>query len=241
MGMTYAVGDIHGCIDQLNEMMWELWANGLNLEEDTIIFLGDYIDRGPDSRACVQYLIDLQDQYGADRVICLKGNHEDMCLHYYKMYERNVGDLGIAWLYNGGYECIKSYKAWADIHESGEEKMEPAHLEWMLNLPTMYENDMGYFVHAGFLPWDEKPQDTDDYHRMWVRHDFILNPKQWDKMVYFGHTAQKGNVLDKPEKIGIDTACVYGYKLSAIRCDDGKVFQVDGYVKKVTLGDEDYE
>ena len=238
MGLTYAIGDVHGCIDQLEELMAHLWDDGMNLEEDTLVFLGDYIDRGPDCKGVIDYVIHLQEMYGKEHVVALKGNHEDMCLHAYKKYGKDSSnEMAACWIYNGGIETKKSYRQWELRHEQ-EEEVSEEHLNWMLELPTMYENEIGYFVHAGFEPWNKTAEETDDYHRMWIRQDFILNPKDFGKMVYFGHTAQKGNVLDKPEKIGLDTACVYGYKLSAICCDTGKVFQVDGWTKKITIGDE---
>jgi serine/threonine protein phosphatase 1 len=237
----FAVGDIHGCIDQLDELMWKLWYAGLNLKEDTIIFLGDYIDRGPDSKGVIEYMMALQNQYGTERVICLKGNHEDMCLHNYRMYgNHSVRDLGMAWEYNGGDQCIESYKAWAELHEKEPNVMQE-HLDWMLGLPTMYENDIGFYVHAGFSPWEDKAEDTIDFDRMWIRWDFIKSSKDFGKTVYFGHTASKGHTLAAEHKIGLDTACVYGYKLTALRINDQHVIQVDGWVKPIELEDKDYE
>ena len=211
MGLTYAIGDVHGCIEQLEELMMQLWDDGMNLEEDTLVFLGDYIDRGPDSKGVIEYVMHLQEMYGAN-VVALKGNHEDMCLHAYRKYgNKSMRDLGAAWYYNGGYQCIESYKPEGYVTRMSEPdsiQIPDEHLEWMLNLPTMFENDLGYFVHAGFEPWNETAEETDDYNRMWIRESFIVNPKDFGKTVYFGHTAQKGKVLDKPEKIGLDTACV---------------------------------
>jgi serine/threonine protein phosphatase 1 len=239
MGMTYVVGDIHGCIDQLRELLNELFMNGMVLTEDTLIFVGDYIDRGPDSKGVIDLMMDMQNLYG-DNVVCLKGNHEDMCLHNYKYYEprENDRELGIAWCYNGGIQALESYRAWAELHKC-EPQVSKEHLDWMLTLPTMYENELGYYVHAGFDPWLDTPEQCDDYQRMWIRHDWIQSSKDFGKTVYFGHTAAKGHTTAKDFKLGIDTACVYGFKLTAIRVDDQKVFQVDGWTKPaaIKLGD----
>lgn len=76
MSKTYAIGDIHGCLDQLQRLV-ELCERDAGEGRSKLIFLGDYIDRGPDSRGVIEFLIDLQ-KWSPDEIICLRGNHEDL-------------------------------------------------------------------------------------------------------------------------------------------------------------------
>lgn len=218
--LTYCVGDIHGCMVQLNELI--LKVGNMNLTENRLIFLGDYIDRGPDSNKVIDYIMRLENMYGKDHIIALKGNHEDMCLHYHYKYEDHKNDYNLSrcWGLNGANETVDSYPN----REITEE-----HLDWMLGLRVRYEDDNFHYVHAGFTPYDSM-EDQDDYDLMWVRYDFITSEKDFGKVVVFGHTATKGEPLLKYDnKIGLDTACVYGYKLTCMLMETKEIWQVEGY------------
>ena len=216
---TYVIGDIHGCFRQLKELI--LKVGDMNLEENRLIFLGDYMDRGPDSSKVIDYIIDLESKYGKDHVIALKGNHEDMCLHFYGRYNYNDGGLGRMWDYNGGYQTLQSYES----NEVSED-----HLEWMLTLRTHFEDENFIYVHAGLLP-ERAPDSICEYDKIWVRYDFIYSTYDWGKVVVFGHTASKGDpLLMYSNKIGLDTGCVYGFKLTCMMMEDRNIWQVGGHV-----------
>ena len=103
MQRTYAIGDIHGCLDKLQDLVKRCQLDAAAEKQTAkFVFLGDYIDRGPDSRGVVEFLINLQSQQ-PDLIICLAGNHEELALaaHYAGQYE--------IWLRNGGDETLRSY------------------------------------------------------------------------------------------------------------------------------------
>ena len=144
-----AVGDIHGMYDKLIKLMEKVQFNP---EEDLMIFLGDYIDRGPQSLESLDYVMNLQQQY-PERVVCLKGNHEAMCVNYYWFKADKIGfilagkDLQAAlmWSGNGGKETKRQF--------TKLEKPElQARLSWMRKLPNCYQIEDFYFCHAGIAP-----------------------------------------------------------------------------------------
>lgn len=203
--MIYAIGDIHGCIDSLNNLIDKLPLS----KNDKLIFLGDYIDRGPDSKAVVEKLITLGRIYDC---VFLRGNHEWMMLNY--VLDGKDFEL---WMMNGARATIRSY-----THMS---KIPVDHLEFFKNT-TYYHIEGEYlFVHAGVRPYLSLEKQN-DFDLLWIREEFIYseNPLAGFKVV-FGHTPFRDVFISK-DKIGIDTGCVYGGKLTAFRVDDGKIFQV---------------
>jgi serine/threonine protein phosphatase 1 len=216
---TYVCGDIHGCFQELMNLL--NIVEPMNLEENRVVFVGDYIDRGPGSFAVVEYLMGLEERFGKDHVVCLRGNHEDMCLHFYGDYENNSRQYANAWHINGAIETLESYP---------DEEVLQTHREWFKNLRLRFEDDEFHYVHAGFCPGiDPEYQTNDDM--MWIRYNFIQDEQDWGKKVIFGHTSFKGVPLIMDNKIGLDTACVYGYKLTCMRMDNQQTWQVEGYSK----------
>ncbi len=213
--ITWVIGDIHGCLNQLNIMLDKLNEAGW----DRLIFLGDYIDRGPDSKGVIDTIMSLQKDFGLDKIIALKGNHEDMCLHNYA-YKNNLDrQLGGAWSCNGAKQTIDSFNAFG-----GYEPIPDEYLEWMNNLPLMCEDENAYYVHAGFLPEVEPAYQLEE-DMLWIRHEFLNSDYDWGKPVIFGHTPVK-LVQDLGNKIAIDTGCVYGEYLSAYCVEAKKVLKV---------------
>jgi serine/threonine protein phosphatase 1 len=209
----FAVGDIHGCYDKLIAMMkiipWDK-DNG-----DVLLFIGDYIDRGPKSREVVEHLVNLRKQ-GGDFVF-LKGNHEKMLLDYYLQQKDQM--LYVA---NGGAETIASYV------EGGIGRkafvLPEDHLDFLLSLKLFYETDDYIFVHAGLrdgIPVTDQVEDD----LLWIREEFIYSAYDWTKRVIFGHTALETPFVT-PGKIGIDTGAVYGNKLTAVELPRMKFYQV---------------
>jgi len=209
----FAVGDIHGCYDKLAAMMKILpWHKE---EGDLLLFIGDYIDRGPKSREVVDFLVRLRQQGG--EFVFLKGNHEKMLLDYYIQQKDQM--LYVA---NGGAETIASYV------EGGIGRkafvLPEEHLEFFLSLALYHETEDYIFVHAGLkdgVPLNEQSEEE----LLWIREEFIYSAYDWNKRVIFGHTALEIPFVT-PGKIGIDTGAVYGNKLTAVELPRMKFYQV---------------
>ena len=212
---TFAIGDIHGCFKTMSKLLYELG------DWDRLIFLGDYIDRGPMSKDVIDFIISLQEFHGKDKVVALKGNHEDMCLHSYQYKDNYDRQLGQSWAYNGARQTLESFNSdpLVPIAPIPEE-----YLEWMDKLPLYYEDDNAYYVHAGFLP-EVEPAKQDPYFMLWIRGDFIYSDYAWDKPVIFGHTPVK-LVQDLGTKIAVDTGCCFGEFLSAYCVETKEVIKV---------------
>jgi len=209
----FAVGDIHGCVDKLAAMLKVLPWNKEN--GDLLLFIGDYIDRGPQSKDVVDVLVKLRNQ-GGD-IIFLKGNHEKMLLDYY-IHQKDQ----MLYVANGGAETIASYV------EGGIGRkafiLPEDHLEFLLSLRLFHETDDYIFVHAGLR--DGVPlQKQSEEDLLWIREEFIYSAYDWNKRVIFGHTALETPFVT-PGKIGIDTGAVYGNKLTAVELPRMKFYQV---------------
>lgn len=214
MGKIFAIGDIHGCISHLDRMVAML---DIDKEEDTLVFVGDYIDRGPDPKGVIDYIIDIRKNL--KNVVCLLGNHEEMFLNY--CLDRRNEDL---YMYNGGLRTLASY----GLFPKGTEELilPPNHREFFASLRTYHETDNYIFVHAGLrpgIPLDR--QDRNDL--LWIRFEFIKSPYDFGKTVVYGHTPVS---LDKPlideNKVNIDTGAVYGGRLTCIELPEMKIYQV---------------
>jgi serine/threonine protein phosphatase 1 len=202
MERIYAVGDIHGCYDKLLVLMEKM---DIDFESDTLVFLGDYIDRGPQSFEVVAYLADLKQRYA--NTIFLKGNHEEMLEKYLS------GEDRITYLVNGGQQTLESYMN--RPRPEGEPAIPSTHLEFFKSLRIYYETQNYIFVHAGLknkVPLEK--QKTEDL--LWIRRRFIESKYDYGKMVVFGHTPLHEPLL-LPNKIGIDTGAVYGNRLTCVR------------------------
>ena len=202
---TYVIGDIHGCLRPLQRLLKKIAPQ----PGEEVVFIGDYIDRGPQSREVVEYLLGLP-----FRCVFLLGNHEKMLLDYL------AGIDGGIYLPNGGLATLQSYGGdFANIP--------PAHLSFFHALRPMYETAGYLFVHAGIrpmVPFGE--QTTDDL--VWIRQEFFQFVGRFPKPIVFGHTPLR-QVLLTPDRIGIDTGCVYGGKLTCLKLPSRKVIQVAGW------------
>jgi len=219
-GRMYAVGDIHGCLEELEILL--RFIQGCDLtEDDFVVFIGDYIDRGPDSKGCVDALIKFQSEVAA-RCIFLRGNHEDMLLDYLGF----EGNGGPGYLANGGAECLKSYGA--SISASIEEivtAIGQAHMDFYQSLERYAIIGDYVFAHAGLSPLRDLRFQLDD-DLLWIREDFVENMHYFKKTVVFGHTPFQDVFFHLPYKIGIDTGLVYNNIFTTIELTEERVFQV---------------
>ena len=209
----FAVGDIHGCYDKLVAIMKILpWRRE---SDDLLLFIGDYIDRGPRSRDVVEFLVRLKNNGG--NFVFLKGNHEKMLLDYY-VHQKDQ----MLYVANGGAETIASYVEGGIGRKAFE--LPEDHLEFLLSLDLFYENDDYLFVHAGVrdgIPITEQSEED----LLWIREEFIYSTYDWSRRVIFGHTALETPFVT-PGKIGIDTGAVYGNKLTAVELPAMRFYQV---------------
>ncbi len=189
-------------------------------EGDTVVFIGDYVDRGPCARDVVDLVLELKNS-GAETVT-LKGNHEDMMLSFLGF----EGHYGESFLFNGGAATLDSYGVREDGLENVLERIPGPHLDFYKNLSLSYLRPPYLFVHAGILPTRQlEEQDPEDL--LWIRQEFIFNPHVAGAIVVFGHTPMRGVMFDLPYKLGIDTGLVYGGKLTCLEFNEGVIYQVE--------------
>jgi serine/threonine protein phosphatase 1 len=202
-GSLYVIGDIHGCLTPLQRLLDKI-APG---PDDQLVFIGDYIDRGPQSREVVEFLRALPGS-----TTFLIGNHEKMLLDYLGGRHRSL------YLINGGEQTLRSY---------GEPPVIPEpHLAFVKTLRPYFDTPDFLIVHAGIRPMVPLDRQVlDDL--VWIRHEFFQFLGRFEKPVVFGHTPMR-EVLMREDRIGIDTGCVYGGKLTCLRLPDRKVIQVRG-------------
>lgn len=222
----YVIGDIHGCLNELACLL-----ENLPLEPfDRLIFLGDYVDRGPDSKGVVSYLIEWQ-QKGDQEIIFLKGNHEDMFLSYLGL----PGKYGEMFLINGGGATLASYgvSAGESSPEHALSLIPGSHLEFFKGLKNYYLTEPFLCVHAGIHPSKPLSQQIEE-ELLWIRDEFILNRHPLPYTVLFGHTPRTEVLFDLPYKVGLDTGLVYGNELSCLELHEKVLFQIGRGKRKVT-------
>ncbi|MBC8246022.1 MAG: serine/threonine protein phosphatase [Deltaproteobacteria bacterium] len=211
MGRIFAIGDIHGCYDKLVSL---LEKSDIDFAEDTLVFIGDYVDRGPSPYETVSHLVALKKQH--ENIVFLKGNHEDMLEKYLAGADR------FTYLMNGGQITLDGYLA--HKKKPGEFPVPQDHLDFYKSLVLYYETDSYLFVHAGLR--NKIPLDRQDEHDMlWIRSEFIRSDYDFGKQVVFGHTPFS-KPLVQPNKIGIDTGAVYGHELTCVQLPDMIFHQV---------------
>ncbi len=227
-GRIFVFGDIHGCKDELQALLSFVETKERLSSKDHVIFIGDYIDRGPDSKGVIDLLIAFKARY--QNVSFLKGNHEDMCLGFLGL----AGSMGELYLDNGGRELIESYglKKYAKSAELFM-AMPEAHREFLATLDRYIVGEQFIFVHAGVNPLQSLDSQRDE-EIFWIRDEFIYNVHHFGKTVIFGHTPFQEVVVHLPYKVGIDTGLVFGNKLTCLEVIQGKVHQVKRGEREVT-------
>ena len=192
MGLI-AIGDIHGCARTLDRLLSDLDIQ----PDDHLVFIGDYIDRGPDSKGVVDRLLELR-----KTVTCtfLRGNHEDLFLGYLDKDEYDI------WAINGGIATLESYR-----DETGSITIPEEHIQFMRDTEILLETDDFVFVHAGMRPTltvAENLENADPQVFMWERSHLKAAELPWEKTVVCGHTPVSEPV-DKGNLLNIDTGCVF--------------------------------
>jgi serine/threonine protein phosphatase 1 len=222
----YVVGDIHGCVDELRRLIETLPL----VPGDRLVFLGDYIDRGPDSCGVVSYLLSLRQQSDGIELVFLKGNHEDMFLSYLGLN----GQHGDMFLINGGKATLASYGLTADRFSTPHvlSAMPAEHVRFFERLERYHSMESFLCVHAGIHPKKSLAEQTNE-ELFWIRNAFIFNSHGLPYTVLFGHTPQPSVLYDLPYKIGLDTGLVYGNMLTCLEVDEKVLYQINRGRKNV--------
>ena len=208
---TIAIGDIHGCTPALCALLKAVAPAA----EDTVVVLGDMVDRGPDSRGTVERLLALADEC---RLVTILGNHDEMLLDIADGGDWLLDD----WLHFGGDATLASYAC------KLPEELPPEHLQFLESCLDYYETDGHIFLHATYRP-DRPLADQPPSALRWESlREAIPPPHQSGKRVVVGHTSQKdGEILDAGHVVCIDTFCYGGKWLTALDVASGRLWQAD--------------
>jgi serine/threonine protein phosphatase 1 len=227
--LVYAIGDIHGRADLLRRMI-QLIATDIpqhmcgHADRPAIVFLGDYIDRGRQSREALDLVLALKADTDLE-VRCLLGNHEEAMLDF---LDRRTS--GVGWANHGGKETIQSYgipvphhgskrEAWSLTRSQLLQQVPASHLDFLRNLELMIVFNDILFVHAGVRP--SAPLDTQSKRDMlWIRSEFIDHEEWLGKLIVHGHTPVERAFLGQ-NRICLDTGAYASGLLSAARFDGG--------------------
>ncbi|OFX27609.1 MAG: hypothetical protein A2041_03045 [Bacteroidetes bacterium GWA2_31_9b] len=225
--MRFAIGDIHGCLKTTNLLIDKLRQISPEL---TLYFLGDYIDRGPDSRAVLDRLIELKSN--SPSIYILRGNHEQMMLDTYKHIDNNNY---ILWQKNGSKQTLSNFsvpKGIIDISNYIPEK----YIHFIESMPYFIETDQFFLSHAG-INFNSVNPFTDTMSMIWMREENYNTELAKGKYIIHGHTQLPveqiiKNIKNQNKTICIDSGCIYKYingfgKLSALNLDTFELISID--------------
>jgi serine/threonine protein phosphatase 1 len=240
----YAIGDIHGHIDLLEAAHARIAADAARHGPATVVHVGDLVDRGPDSRGVIDYLM-RGIARGEDWVV-LKGNHDRMFSRFLRDPEEPEPGLrpDLSWLHPrlGGADTLASYgvrspadRPVAAVHEEALAKVPQAHRDFLAARPTWHQIGETLFVHAGIRPGFamEKQTETD---LVWIRQPFLEDRRDHGFLVVHGHTAipaphHHGN------RVNIDSSAAYGGPLTAVAIEGRAVYRLTGAEREPVLPD----
>jgi serine/threonine protein phosphatase 1 len=210
-----AIGDVHGCALTLDALIRSLDIQA----DDHLVFIGDYIDRGPDSKGVIDRLFALREKHTCT---FLRGNHEELMLGYLDDGEYDL------WAINGGVATLESYGAVGNGSVIPDE-----HVEFIRETKMYLETDEFFFVHAGLKPGltiVENLEAGDEKVFLWERGHLKATDLPWEKTVVCGHTPVS-EPMDTEKLINIDTGCVFythpslGH-LTAVRLPERRYFRI---------------
>ncbi|MGF1453926.1 MAG: metallophosphoesterase family protein [Alphaproteobacteria bacterium] len=216
----YAVGDIHGRVDLLSRLMWGIEADMRSFtgERMRLVFLGDYVDRGPKSRETLDKLLEIKDRY--EHATFILGNHEEAMLNF--LQDPKGGDV---WLDFGGLETLDSYGvappnprssplALESARDALQGAVPEAHIEFLEELEVSATYGDYFFVHAGVRPGIAlESQDRNDL--LWIREEFLSSDWSPGKIIVHGHTPGEKPALSR-WRIGVDTGAYATGRLTSV-------------------------
>jgi len=219
-GRTLVIGDIHGCLVALKTLLAELDIQ----KEDTLILLGDYVDRGPDSAGVIERLIQLKEECSLYPIL---GNHDELMLDVIDEKTWNLGK----WLMYGGQQTLHSYGV------DSAAKIPKSHSDFLRTCVTYCESEKHFFVHANYQetkPLDKMPPEVLRWESL---NDRTPGPHVSGKTAVMGHTAQKnGEILYQGYLLCLDTYCYGSGSLTAFNIDNGEFWKTDKNGEDVTNG-----
>lgn len=225
--VVWAIGDIHGRDDLLKPLVEAIRADLKAMDDDQkiVVFLGDYVDRGPGSRGVLKYLAGLPAEDGVDWRF-LKGNHEETMVRF-------LGDpsVGAQWCEYGGDATLRSYglrppdmkhraEAWRHLSSDLDHKLDPDERAFLTNLEMRVAVGDYFFVHAGVRPGEPLDRQTDE-DLLWIRGTFLRSEEEFEKVIVHGHTPTAEVHADR-RRIGIDTRAYESGVLTAVRLRGGE-------------------
>jgi serine/threonine protein phosphatase 1 len=226
----FAIGDVHGEADKLRRLHDAILQRiAFERRAAKIVHLGDYVDRGPDSRGVIEQIMALEKRFDSDptvEVISLMGNHEQMLLEAYS----GDPDDEHNWLTQGGFETLESYSEDPVTEAGGWRRLIPEeHIAWLAHRPLLLHdsNRKLIFVHAGIEPATFPDEDEDTY--LWTRSDRFFDDDAWPDreelkglLVVHGHTPKNFDPEVFPRRINVDTGAVFGGPLTAVMLKEGE-------------------
>ena len=203
--LTFAVGDIHGCLDKLDRLLAACEAHA-GARPARYVFLGDYIDRGPHSRGVIERLM-AEQAARPGTVVCLRGNHEQMAVDAHAR-----ASAVPLWLANNALSTLRNYDG---------RRISPEHLAWLEALPFCHDDGLRFFVHAGIdltVPLAAQAPEV----MVWMREPFLSECDAVDcgRFIVHGHTPLPGIPDLRRRRVNLDTAAVMGGPLTAAVFDD---------------------
>lgn len=232
-----AIGDIHGCNAQLQALLARLPLRA----DDCVVFLGDYIDRGPDAPGTLETLLAFKEQH--QHCVFLRGNHDAMFLDFAGITHDGTGDDYLD-PRNGGattllqYGCSYEQICRCLMLDNAEARCEAVahvpqrHVVFLAQTQYCFATPDYLFVHAGI-----HPVRTGDMQRaadlLWIREEFLEHPHHDPRLIVYGHTPVLTPPFaprDEPDerRLGIDTGAVYGGRLTAVILPAREIISVDG-------------
>ena len=212
---VYAIGDIHGRSDLLKRLMSLIQNDARGPGKKILVFLGDYVDRGADSKGVIEELLNLPDDLGAH---FLRGNHDQTLLDFlrdpaaYRVW-REFGAVDTLLSYGVRPPLEDSDAAFRDARDRFESALPLDHRNFLESLSLSYEIGDYFFTHAGVRPEvpfeDQEPQDL-----LWIRDEFLNSAVDFGKVVVHGHTPA-GAPVKRQNRIGIDTGAYFTGRLTA--------------------------
>lgn len=210
---TFAIGDVHGMIDQLKAAMSEIEIRASVIDGDKqVVLLGDYIDRGPDSAGCVEAIMGWDPGFP---VIALRGNHEQMFMDANDDWENTrsyMARMGRDDEFPSGYDWYKGYPETLNSY-LGRDHLIDKHVGWMRGLPFCHRSGDHLYVHAGIRP--KKSIEAQAEHDMiWIRYDFLQDQREYGFVVVHGHTPYEDCPHVKPNRINMDSMAFFTGRLT---------------------------
>jgi len=222
----YAVGDVHGRADLLDALIGKIETDSADFEGDIgLIFLGDYVDRGFQSRQVIEIL--LSERLEKYETSFLKGNHEDAMLSFVSDHT-----FGPKWAAFGGRETLVSYGIrppksmslngdWKRAHTEFVAALPKEHELFLMSLPTSLQVGPYGFVHAGLRPGVPFAEQSDK-DRLWIRDEFLKSSQKADVFVVHGHTPSDQPFVDN-RRINVDTGAYFTGRLTAVKLEGDEV------------------